>query len=196
MGEELELNTKAGINISGSKENYISVLRLTEKYANDKMEHMQCAYESESWEIYETEVHSLKSSMASIGAERLSKMAKCHEEAAKNGDFVYIKETYYQLVQEFQDVLKMVHIYIQSEKLHGTSGTKRTQDESEVIRRIADLVREFDFGRARDELETLERDTEDGTVYERCGKIRRFLEDFNGEEAITVLENWLQEVTE
>lgn len=115
-GENYYLNTEAGMEISGGRETYISILELTQKYAGDKINNMKSAYEEENWKNYEIEVHSLKSSMASIGAARVSELAKMHEKAAKDGNHTYIREHYTELVEELQDTMQEVADYIYEEK--------------------------------------------------------------------------------
>ena len=59
----------------------------------------------ENYTIY---IHALKSSMASIGAETLSEMAKDMEQAGKDGNIEYIEAHHEELMAEYERIIAML----------------------------------------------------------------------------------------
>ncbi len=109
MGSQLDV--EAGLKVcGGSWDTYLGVLGLIEKYADEKKTAIWNAYEAEDWDWYEREVHSLKSSMASIGAAAFAEFAKKHEFAAKDYNISYIRETVNSLQEEYDIVLAEIEI--------------------------------------------------------------------------------------
>ena len=91
-------STKLGISyLGGNAEIYFEIL---EKYADKgpkKLEEIKNLYEKKDWANYVIEVHALKSTSLTIGAEKLSKLAKEIELAGKNA--------YYSLIEEKNDLM-------------------------------------------------------------------------------------------
>lgn len=190
--ERLRLDTEAGIRISGgSKETYFSILSLTEKYAEEKLSSVEKVYGNREWEQYEIEVHSLKSAMASIGAFSLSELAKSHELAAKDGNLSYIEETFSKLKEEARIVLLEIQDYLAKQEISEMESLVDEKDYKEALQSILDLVREFDFGAAMDELERIKEELKESDFRSACVNGIEALENFDGESAITELEKWV-----
>ena len=81
------LDIKTGLSyMGGSEEVYKEALSLYVKTGEDKLTLIGRLFEQEDWKNYVIEVHALKSTSLSIGAVRLSELAKALETAGKAGE--------------------------------------------------------------------------------------------------------------
>lgn len=91
-------STKLGISyLGGNVETYFEILG---KYADkgpNKLEEIKNLYEKKDWANYVIEVHALKSTSLTVGAKKLSKLAKEIELAGKSA--------YYSLIEEKNDLM-------------------------------------------------------------------------------------------
>ncbi|MCH5252096.1 MAG: response regulator [Lachnospiraceae bacterium] len=108
-------NEEMGVKYCGNQNNYIEILRLTGMAGQEDKERIGQFYEAKDWKSYTTQVHALKSTMLSIGVEKLSGMAKELELAGKSGDVQYILEHHDDMMLEYERILKLLE---ESETLH------------------------------------------------------------------------------
>jgi CheY-like chemotaxis protein/anti-sigma regulatory factor (Ser/Thr protein kinase) len=87
------VDTAKGMALTGGKEAfYRRVLALYCKDALERMPRLQTVPEADALSVFITQVHSLKSASASIGAAEVSEQAAKLEAAGKSGDLAYIKD--------------------------------------------------------------------------------------------------------
>jgi CheY-like chemotaxis protein/HPt (histidine-containing phosphotransfer) domain-containing protein len=72
--------------------------------SEDNLRRMKASLESGDIKAYQIDVHSVKSSMATIGLMSLSERAKKHEFAAKDNDIDFIKSDAEEFFREYEDV--------------------------------------------------------------------------------------------
>ncbi len=105
------LNTVLGCAYCGNKKIYLSMLEEHALRGSREWATLQSLFDMEKWEEYGIEAHGIKSSMLTIGAERLSEKAKRMETAVKNGDIDFIKNNHLDLIQEMQSVISELRRY-------------------------------------------------------------------------------------
>ncbi len=103
-----DLNVKKGLLYCGSVENYQNVLNVHATNGPDNIDKIRRLFEDKDITNYTIYIHALKSSMASIGAETLSEMAKEMEQAGKDNDMEYIEAHHEQLMAEYERVIAML----------------------------------------------------------------------------------------
>jgi HPt (histidine-containing phosphotransfer) domain-containing protein len=87
------LNVEAGIaHMEGMKDLYIEVLSTFCEDGLERVNRMKKCLADGSYELYNTNVHALKSMCANIGADGLSKLAKRLEEAGRRKDLSFVKK--------------------------------------------------------------------------------------------------------
>ncbi len=101
-------NEEMGIKYCGSLDNYIEILQLSSIQGQEERERIEEFYKERDWKNYGTLVHALKSTMISIGVEKLSAMAKELELAAKRGDEEYVLEHHAQMAAEYERILQLL----------------------------------------------------------------------------------------
>ena len=99
------VETAVGIANCGSRSDYIAVLGIMLKFGRGKIEKITGLFDHKEWVGYGTEVHSLKSSAANIGALELSAMAKDLEMACKRGDTEFIRRSNKALLEKYSQLL-------------------------------------------------------------------------------------------
>ncbi|MCH5264906.1 MAG: response regulator [Lachnospiraceae bacterium] len=105
---EESFNEQLGLQYCGGLENYIEVLRLISMAGPEDRNKIGQLYETKDWKNYTTLVHALKSTMMSVGVEKLSGMAKELELAGKRNDEKYILEHHDAMMEEYAQILDMM----------------------------------------------------------------------------------------
>ena len=110
--EHPELNVKKGIDYCGDAEDYIFALDTFELSVDSKAEQIEKNLKENDIEAYTINVHSLKSTSGSIGAEHLSQKAKELEFAGKEGDSEKIKRDTPALLEEYRNLKGIIRSII------------------------------------------------------------------------------------
>jgi CheY-like chemotaxis protein len=82
-------------NLEGNEQIYLSVLETFISTLNNKLEKLNQSYKTMDIDMYRIEVHSLKSSLANIGADELSDEARRLEVSSRNNNIDYINERHF-----------------------------------------------------------------------------------------------------
>jgi len=104
-----DLDISKGIMYCGNQENYLEILSSQRDSGKDIIEQAQSLYEKADWKNYVIVVHGIKSSMMSIGAVKLSEMAKALEFAGKGEDFDFIRKEHATMIKEFERVIQILY---------------------------------------------------------------------------------------
>lgn len=104
-----DLDISKGILYCGNQKNYLDILSSQRDSGKDIINQAQSLYEKADWKNYIIVVHGIKSSMMSIGAVKLSEMAKALEFAGKGGDFDFIRTEHVAMIKEFERVMQMLY---------------------------------------------------------------------------------------
>jgi signal transduction histidine kinase/CheY-like chemotaxis protein/HPt (histidine-containing phosphotransfer) domain-containing protein len=110
LGKLSFLDTEKGLAYCGGSEDvYREIL---ESYVDTTRDSdLQQFYETRDWDNYRIQVHALKSTSLTIGAEELSKLAKDMEMAAREKDYAFIDEHHDDMMGMFLELLsKLRHI--------------------------------------------------------------------------------------
>lgn len=140
------IDYKQGMIYCGSQENLMEVLQLHYEEGNENWHKIKKAYDDEDWKNYVIFVHGLKSSMKSVGINKLSGMAELLEMAGKEENIDYINKNNEALLSEYSRVIDGL------EEMFGCSNVETTADLKETdaaeLRRICaefeDIVYSFD----------------------------------------------------
>lgn len=100
-----DLDIEKGLMYCGNKENYLEILTSQRDSGKEVLQQAQDAYEKEDWKNYIIIVHGIKSAMMSIGAVKLSEMAKGLEFAGKGQDYEYIHARHVPMTEEFKRIM-------------------------------------------------------------------------------------------
>ena len=148
------LNTEQGIlSVGGSKEDYIQILAVyyadSEKKCSSLLRHIT----EKNISAFRTEVHSLKSASATIGALEVSSMAAKLEQAALNGNILFINDNLDEFLSHLHTTLQAIRIRLLEEKAfirHEVSPDKLTDGEpmpfKEALSALHDAVRFANIG--------------------------------------------------
>ena len=109
------LNIAKGLEYcSNDREMYDEILTTYLQNGLENMKKIMLAYSNEDWTNYSIYIHSLKSTSLTIGAEKLSLLAKQLEEAANRGDIQFIAYNNDIALDTYKRVLLEVERYISS----------------------------------------------------------------------------------
>lgn len=99
---------------SNDREMYDEILSTYLQNGLENMKKIMLAYGNEDWTNYSIHIHSLKSTSLTIGAEKLSSLAKQLEEAADKGDIQFIAYNNDIALDMYKSVLLEIERYISS----------------------------------------------------------------------------------
>lgn len=109
------INTAMGLAYScDSEEMYRELLSMFVDTWQEKKTQIEEAYQAEDWKNYTVYVHALKSSSLSLGAEKLSDLAKQHEMAGKERNLLFIQEQETTLLDLFEKTVSEAQNYLNS----------------------------------------------------------------------------------
>ena len=120
--EDSGLDVKKAILYCNGKEAYYKILQGYCLEGDKTEKQLEELYQNQDWNNYTIAVHGLKSAMHSIGALKVSEIAKLLEMAGKNQDIDYILEHHNQLMVEFKYLFTKLRINVFSDV------TKETED--------------------------------------------------------------------
>lgn len=131
------LDTKQGLIMSGGLDSYISVLKSFYKSGKKKRPQIE-TYAQGDWPAFTIEVHAVKSTAKTIGAEQLSEMAKALEAAGKEEDAAFIAEHFPAFHELYRITIENIEKGLQQE-----SGTNEPEPlEASTITADPALLRE------------------------------------------------------
>lgn len=96
----------------GDIEIFDEVLKVAVDDAENKILRLKNAFEQKNFLNYQNEAHSLKSSLATFGVEKLAERAKKHEFAAKENNIEFIKSDYEEFVVEYKKFISEAANYL------------------------------------------------------------------------------------
>ncbi len=101
------LDVKAGVGYCGYSEDLYG--EIVNTYVNNPCyEQLQNLYETKNWEEYRIQVHALKSTSKTIGAQMLSDQALHLETAAKQNDVDYIERRHDKMMKAYKELLEKI----------------------------------------------------------------------------------------
>jgi CheY-like chemotaxis protein/HPt (histidine-containing phosphotransfer) domain-containing protein/anti-sigma regulatory factor (Ser/Thr protein kinase) len=127
-----ELDVQKGIIYCGGKAEYLDILRLHADEDEADREHINELLNEENWKDYTIAVHAVKSSMKSIGAEKLSTMARDLEKAGKDTNREYIVSHHAAFDSEYERLIKMLKEYFAQNAVTKTEPEAAEPDLSEI----------------------------------------------------------------
>ena len=104
-----DLAVDKGIAYCGTLENYVEVLKLLVQDSKENQKYIQELYDKQDWKNYVIQVHALKSSMKSIGADELSEKALGLEMAGKGEDYDYIRHNHDTMMLAYEELFEKLY---------------------------------------------------------------------------------------
>lgn len=99
------LDVKAAVKNSGSKEAFLSVLKIYYDSYQAKSDELRGYYDHGDWENYTVKIHALKSSSRLVGALALGYQAEKLEMAGKEGNIEYIRENHASAMEQYKTIV-------------------------------------------------------------------------------------------
>ena len=214
--KEEGIRTEEGLRyMGGSEEQYIEILRLFVEDAGEKMEKLSGLLAESDMKEYGILVHAVKTNARSIGADRLADMAFELEKAAKAGDAAFVTAHHEEFKTEwmlltaglkFVPQLGFVDQMIEQltaqndenaaeEKAEQNSGGEEEKPDTAILEKltnIADLLDNFEIDLAKQQLNLLEGEEYPDSVKKCAVQAVKAVSDFDYEEAISILHDYVQ----
>ncbi len=87
---------------------YLEMLSDYVQSAEEKQVELAECFAAENWKDYQIHVHALKSTSKTVGLMEVSEQARMLEEAAKNGDVSYIRETHEAMMADYRKTVEVL----------------------------------------------------------------------------------------
>ena len=163
------VNTDSGLNYCRNDEAFY--MQLLEKFVSDapkKAQELNRLYEEKDYGNYRIQVHSLKSSAKMIGADALSQTAKELEDAAKESDAVYIRSHHKELLDEYQENIRLITEAVES---GGSAGSAAAPDAAQELADTDAQALSECLGGLKDSLTTYEADKAQSIIEQLNGMV-------------------------
>lgn len=143
--DPVEIDTAKGIELLGGvKDVYYSVLNTYYTEGVHKLKEIPEELENQNYSLYTTNVHALKSSSASIGADGISGLFKELEMAGKSGDYDFLLQNTESTLRFFEQILaKVKEILIDNQCFDEQSENADAASEGEEINLDLETVQEL-----------------------------------------------------
>lgn len=135
----------------GSLSDFTAICEIAVKNYEDRVVKLRESQAIKDYDRYTITVHSLKSSIASLGGMDISEEAKKQEMAGKAGDFKLIDERMEKLISDYINYMQKIKEHVlgikeapASDKPVGEEWSK--EEITKVCKRITALVEEYNFG--------------------------------------------------
>jgi len=188
----------------GSKETYFDVMNMYINNSTQYRESLIARYKAEEWNNYTVEVHALKSSSLSIGAEVLSELAKKLEFAGKESRYEVIYEEHTKLIGLYDEVVANAKQYLKDNG-YVTEQSKEVKAQDlknisieefmEYIVRITEACDNFDGDEViavADELISCKVNDKILAIY--FDEIKKYADDYDYDKALELIQKTVAEV--
>ena len=88
---------------------------MKEYVSGNKIDQLNELYDKKDYENYRIIVHSVKSNSLSIGAVKVSELAKALEFAARDNDTAYIEENHGKFIDKYTDLVQRLKTFLEQE---------------------------------------------------------------------------------
>ncbi|WP_461245878.1 ATP-binding protein [Treponema sp. R6D11] len=184
------VDTAKGITMTGGTlTSYIQVLSLLCKDARDRMHLLQKTPEADNLHQFVTNIHALKSALASIGANDVSSQAAELEAAGKATDMAFIRENLSIFVQQLTELVHNIEKALEHKEPENTPNLSLPVNYSPLFKELASALeakKPADIDRLLEELNQKPLDT----------KTREALNKISDEALMTEFDNAIKIINE
>ena len=199
IGKLGDLDTEVALKNCGSEDGYLSVLKIYYDGLQTKAEDIQKYYETQDWENYTIQVHSLKSSSRVIGAMELGDMAAELEKAGNEKDLDLIREKTAPLLEKFRALgMVLSDIFeadaadiIENQGQEGEKDDEKQEISASMLKEAYEMMKDFaklyDYDNMLYILDSLKDYKLAPEDEERVREIRKKTEEFQWEKILDLL---------
>ncbi|MBQ9700763.1 MAG: response regulator, partial [Lachnospiraceae bacterium] len=169
------------------EKNYLDILRIYLSDMPDILHNIINANESGDIEKFVIDVHGLKSSSASVGALKLSELAKELEYAGKEGRLEYINDNMKRLVDMCHGILEALETYFNSGDM-GDDDTEVSVLEEQWLRDLSQACDDIDSSRIAELLSLVSGKRYGDEDDKLLKQIQRYINQYDYDEVVTLLD--------
>lgn len=140
----------------GTVDQYEEILRIVLDKGENRKSLLKQMAENRDYENYIITIHSLKSSMASIGAKELSELAAMQEAAGKRGEYQFIHDTLEEVLLNYSIIILEINLLF-SKKNFKVDITQPVNKETlsqeqfgDFLKELGRLLSDYEFDKAED----------------------------------------------
>lgn len=179
------IDRDTGLLYCGGEEGYRKVLENYSARGAEHLEKLWELYQNGQWDEYVIAVHGIKSAMRSIGAIRVSELAKEQEMAGKAGNISYVKEHHAELAEAYERVFTNIRRSMGADTGSEENTQMRREEKAEETTELRELdeAKRDAFTKALEEAvfgldaEAMLKIVEELEGYSYCGKpLKKLLE--------------------
>lgn len=191
------VDMKKGMVMTGGTEDfYRKVLAFFNKDALERLPRLQTAPEPDALRSFVTQVHSLKSASAAIGAAELSVQAAALEAAGKTGDFVFIKDNLRGFTGQLTELVENIRAALETDSRLPASDSQLPAPDSRLPIPESQLLNEFAEALKSQNFVEIDRIMEELNQKQLDSRTREILEKISDDVLMTEFGNALKSVEE
>ena len=192
----------------GDADAYGEILRMYVQKGKDKREYIQKLYESGDWKNYIIEVHALKSTSMTVGAAKLSELARELEGAGKEQNYDLIHEKQNTLYEMYGSVINIIREYVnanypqagQPEELYIPNAQALTEITEALLKEYISVAKQAIEAFDSDETDKIAEQTKNLSYHSKpladsFGRAASLMRDFEYDSAMEVISVLEQQIT-
>ncbi|MCL2071704.1 MAG: ATP-binding protein [Oscillospiraceae bacterium] len=149
----------------GDANNYLKTLSIFRDDGLEKIDVIRKCVEADDFQLYATHVHALKSASGSIGAAKVSNLARSLEVAAKNDDREFVAKNTERFLEELTMLLESIKLAVQSmsvvkKESDGELDVEFVTEQAAILRQAIDV---FDMERVDSVITVLRAKSDEAT---------------------------------
>ena len=140
------LRPEEGLRFCGDAEGYLGALEIYEKSIESKADEIEAQLAAEDWPAYTISVHSLKSTSRSVGAEKISELAKKLEQAGNDRDAATVRRETPALLEMYRSLREPLGRLFGGEEAKPEELPPLPEEEyAEALASLRDLAAAYDY---------------------------------------------------
>ena len=140
------LRPEEGLRFCGDAEGYLGALEIYEKSIESKADEIEAQLAAEDWPAYTISVHSLKSTSRSVGAVKLSELAKKLEQAGNDRDAATVRRETPALLEMYRSLREPLGRLFGGEEAKPEELPPLPEEEyAEALASLRDLAAAYDY---------------------------------------------------
>ena len=153
--EDYGLDVKKAILYCNGKDAYYKILMGYCLEGEKTEKQLEECYQKQDWKNYTIAVHGLKSAMRSIGALKISEIAKLLEMAGKNEDVDYILEHHNQLMVEYKYLFTRLQVHVFEDKQEEKQNIQSEEIvvQEKTVKKETKVISDLEFENKLNEME-------------------------------------------
>lgn len=190
------IDTQKGIKYSGGDiKTYLSIIKVFAKDSKNKVNLLPKLLEENNISLFITNVHALKSSSASLGIDNISSFSKKLEQEGKQNNIKYLKNNLPKLIKDLTLIINNINLYFENNnyKVENSINSEKIDLDINRLKELKEYLLSVDLKNIEKSIKNFENYKYNSKSSDIINKIKQYIEIFEYDETIKIIENFINE---